>query len=193
VKITIIQRAKHGDFYEAIKRNGWTVKETAAYLGMPYSRLLGLINLKQVPKTLTASQQAKIEHLTGKCLDELFPEEIRDRKWLLAKKKFERTIEIDPGKLITAGGGPKLIEGPLETAMKNEMLERLKTIMDTALTDRERTVTEARMEGLTLEEVGDRLNVSRERIRQIETGARNKLRRAMQRDKRQGGIEWDEL
>lgn len=193
LKITIVQRAKHGDFHEAIKRKGWTQKQAAEYLEMPYSSFLSLINLKRVPKTLTDVQRGKIEQLTGKCVEEIFPQEIRDRSWLMAKKRFERTIEIDPAKFIATGAGQKLIDGPLETAMKNEMLERLRTIMSAALTDRERIVTEFRMEGMTLEEVGRRCNVTRERVRQIETKAKDKLRKAMVRDKCKGGIDWDEL
>jgi len=69
-------------------------------------------------------------------------------------------------------------EAPL---LEKESLKRLKQALD-SLGDRERTVLELRF-GIvnarehTLEEVGQRLGVSRERVRQIEKEALQQLRR----------------
>ena len=74
----------------------------------------------------------------------------------------------------------KLIEGPEEAAGHTMMQEALNEVLN-ELSEREREVVELRF-GLkdgsrrTLEEVGKKFDVTRERIRQIESKALNKLR-----------------
>jgi RNA polymerase primary sigma factor len=69
---------------------------------------------------------------------------------------------------------------PEDEATRKLLREHLKRVLD-SLTPRERRVIELRFglngqRALTLEEVGDRLGVTRERIRQIERHALSKLR-----------------
>jgi RNA polymerase sigma factor (sigma-70 family) len=48
-----------------------------------------------------------------------------------------------------------------------------------ALPRRERLITRARLRGITLQRIGDRLGVAKERVRQVETRAKAMLRAAM--------------
>ncbi len=57
-----------------------------------------------------------------------------------------------------------------------------------ALEPQDRTVIEARMRGRTLEQIGTRLNLSKERIRQIEEQAQRRLRRARAAAQRRVGL-----
>lgn len=73
-------------------------------------------------------------------------------------------------------------EGPEKVAERNILQEEIKDILDNVLTERENCVIRARFgmdDGIpkTLEEIGQKLNVTRERIRQIEAKALRKLRR----------------
>ncbi len=52
-------------------------------------------------------------------------------------------------------------------AMQNELAERISLCLN-ELSYRQRAIIELRMQGMTLDEVGDVMKVSRERIRQIE-------------------------
>lgn len=74
------------------------------------------------------------------------------------------------------------IQSPLELALRNDLSETIQQVL-TTLNERERVVLQMRM-GIgvnrehTLEEVGKQFNVTRERIRQIESKALRKLRSA---------------
>ncbi|MEP7200461.1 MAG: RNA polymerase sigma factor RpoD [Chloroflexota bacterium] len=72
------------------------------------------------------------------------------------------------------------IPGPVDAASRQLLREQMKEVLD-GLSDRERNVLERRFglhdgQSRTLEEVGQELHVTRERIRQIEAKALRKLR-----------------
>jgi RNA polymerase primary sigma factor len=71
-------------------------------------------------------------------------------------------------------------ENPSEATSQSLLKEKLQGVL-ALLGERERTILEMRFglvdgSGLTLEEIGNRYNVTRERIRQIEAKALRKLR-----------------
>jgi RNA polymerase sigma factor (sigma-70 family) len=73
-------------------------------------------------------------------------------------------------------------DDPLDTAVETELSERVRSCMQ-ALTPREAYIIRARFGletggGQTLEEIGQALQLSRERVRQLEAHALEKLRRA---------------
>jgi RNA polymerase sigma-32 factor len=75
---------------------------------------------------------------------------------------------------------------PEDEAGSKEMSKRARAAVDEALgalSDRERMIVKARMmndEPLTLQELGDKLGVSKERVRQLEERARGKLRSSLE-------------
>ena len=76
---------------------------------------------------------------------------------------------------------------PYETVKDRELTERIKSILST-LSPREEKIIRLRFgigedSEYTLEEIGKRFNVSRERIRQIEKKALNRLRHSTRRDR----------
>jgi len=79
------------------------------------------------------------------------------------------------------------LPGPVDAASRQLLKEQMSDILD-SLSDRERKVLEMRFglkdgQGRTLEEVGQEFGVTRERIRQIEKKALNRLRHSSRRDR----------
>jgi RNA polymerase primary sigma factor len=116
-----------------------------------------------------------------------------DRRWRRAATKVRRIIRIaqEPMSLETPIGSEdnsylgdfiedESVVGPVDAASKQLLKEQMQDILD-SLSERERKVLEMRFglldgQGHTLEEVGQKFGVTRERIRQIEAKALRKLR-----------------
>ena len=97
-------------------------------------------------------------------------------------KSLDETVgEEEDGRLLDFVADTET-EGPEKVAERKILQEEIKDILDNVLTERESRVIRARFgmdDGIpkTLEEIGQKLNVTRERIRQIEAKALRKLRR----------------
>jgi RNA polymerase primary sigma factor len=116
-----------------------------------------------------------------------------ERRWRRAAGKVRRIIRIsqEPMSLETPIGTEEnsylgdfiedeTVLGPVDAASKQLLKEQLNEILE-SLSERERKVLEMRFglsdgQGRTLEEVGAKFGVTRERIRQIEAKALRKLR-----------------
>jgi RNA polymerase primary sigma factor len=116
-----------------------------------------------------------------------------ERRWRRAATKVRRIIRIaqEPMSLETPIGAEEnsylgdfiedeSVVGPVDAASKQLLKEQMQDILD-SLSERERKVLEMRFglldgQGHTLEEVGQKFGVTRERIRQIEAKALRKLR-----------------
>jgi RNA polymerase sigma factor (sigma-70 family) len=87
----------------------------------------------------------------------------------------------------------RTVHDPLDTAVATELSDHVRSCMQ-ALTPREAFVVRARFgldtgEGHTLEEIGQALQLSRERVRQLEAHAIEKLRRAASPRRRRSVLE----
>ena len=76
---------------------------------------------------------------------------------------------------------------------RREIIKRMVEEALEQLSQRERTVVEKRLmaeEPMTLQELGQVFNVSRERVRQIELSALKKLKQSLERGKARLSFEW---
>lgn len=97
---------------------------------------------------------------------------------------LDRTIDEDGESAVGDFVEDKNAESPEEHMMKSVLKDEIHELMDKYLTEKERLVITRRFgldgnEPRTLEMVGKEMGVTRERIRQIESKAKNKLKRAM--------------
>lgn len=97
---------------------------------------------------------------------------------------LDRTIDEDGESAIGDFVEDKNAESPEENMMKAALKDEIHELMEKYLTEKERLVVTRRFgldgnDPCTLETVGKEMGVTRERIRQIESKAKNKLRRAM--------------
>ena len=96
------------------------------------------------------------------------------RYWHAIKRQRTRTESL--GEIRSQSSMPTPHEGPLESAIKSDLVEWLRTLIKD-LPGRWQIVMKLRAEGLTLEEIGKKLKITRERARQIEFDSINRIRR----------------
>ena len=127
-------------------------------------------------RTTCESDPEKLAAVSG-----LTPDRVRMLLPILAAREtsLDATPNDAPSAMNRLASG---VPSPEDTAGANESRARAKTAVTSALgglTERERFIVESRMmtdDPVTLQELGDKLGVSKERVRQIEERARGKLR-----------------
>lgn len=127
----------------------------------------------------------QVAHIDGDSLNNN-PENL---VWVTSKERAQMTVDMGRGRKLEDAGKPCVICGGLTVTKdgicpkcKNDkkiyekQLERLektkekfKNVKTDYLSKRDQIIVEMRMEGKTLQEIGDRLGVTRERVRQMET------------------------
>ena len=104
--------------------------------------------------------------------EELFPEEIQK----IQETKIEKKLDFDDIPFLQSQIEPLLLS-PYEKMEENEKIVAIRKVLATGLTKRQEQILKYRFyENLTLKEIGDKLGVSRERIRTIESQALRRLR-----------------
>jgi hypothetical protein len=176
MKVALVARVKQGDLWEALQKRGWSQRQGAEFLGIDQSRFGDMINLRKIPQ-MTPELEVKLYELTGKTSEELFPEEFRAKEFLEGQRVFTAFGACTPDQLVGAGVQclpARSIDDTL--ALRSELSGILGK-----LTTREREVVIRRfgLNGeppLTLEDTAEELEVTRERVRQVEIRAKKKLR-----------------
>lgn len=159
------------DIRSALKERGWTFVRGANSVGMSVRQFSALINLKRFPD-LTIEQYVKLVELTGKTLEEMFPQQVHSKEFLHDQRGKVAVSQSRPSELICSGivCAPVPLDPPSFDLLA--ILEELLKV----LTEREREVIVARyIEGLKFREIGDMLSISKQRAQQIESSARKKL------------------
>ena len=169
---------KHGDFLAALQARNWNQSDAARFLGVTASIFSRWINLREAPRWENFSGEitTRLFELTGKMPEELWPEEVFTEEFIKAPKKI-RSVKNVPVRLLALAGVIRLpASTPQNVVEEEERRQIVKAILET-LPKREQMILECRFfEGKTLEETGQELSVTRERIRQIEARALRHLR-----------------
>ena len=164
---------------KAIEATGTTsVAEFCRVNELPINNINALICMRVRPITTDGvfCQTAKdLMEVLGACPTDLWTSE----QLTMRLKKNSTEVPMDAQTLQAALGGqatPLLIETPEELTSKGELSKAVNDILGT-LTTREQKILEMRYkQDMTLEEVAEAYNVTRERVRQIEAKALRKLR-----------------
>jgi RNA polymerase sigma factor (sigma-70 family) len=172
MKIAAITRYKQGDIYTALQQLGWTQTRLAQEIGCwPY--IVGLIiNLKKKPTVELANKIQAVfgEHDIYIDVTKLWPETFQP----LTKNLRVQVAEVE---LLSLEGTTLCLEDNSSPILDNEEREIVEAFLD-SLSDREKEIVTMRFfDGLTLNEIGLRLHISTERVRQIILKTLRKCRR----------------
>lgn len=184
MRVGIQVRLKNGILWEAALKLG-SQKALGDYLGMRQTAINSWINFRNCPDFVNHPDQwseieSKLIQLTGHTLDEIFPPEVRSAEFQKRQRRQDAVVEMPVERLMAAGLVPKQLAAPDDLLFAREQSDVIKHVLST-LRPREAEVIKMRF-GLgghaehTLDEIVPKFNVTRERIRQIETKALRKMR-----------------
>jgi RNA polymerase sigma factor (sigma-70 family) len=174
MKIAAITRFKHGMLYEALKHLGWTQRELAKRSGIPMPTINTYLALKRQPSVNSARKLNTAFADAGYFFDIMaaWPKTFRSRK---GGYIIEQIADVDTD-FISDISPHALLD--YESFQKSIDLNELPELMN-ALLPREKHVLHSRfIRQETLEHIGRRLKLTRERVRQIEGKALQSLRSA---------------
>jgi len=162
MKIAAITRYKQGDIYTALQQLGWTQTRLAREINCSSTYIGRVINLVQKPTVEAANRIQAVfgEHDIYIDVTELWPETFQP----LTKNLRVQVAEVE---LLSLEGTTLSLEDNSSPILDNEEREIVEGFLD-SLSDREKEIVTMRFfDGLTLEEIGLRLHISKERVRQI--------------------------
>ena len=171
ISIAIVARIKQGDIYSALEGRGWSVRQAAEFVGVNSKNFYDMMNLKRVP-SLTLEQELKMFELTGKTMEELFPQEFREQEFLCGKRVFTALGRCDPQQL--ASSGMRCLSAPLSTS-EEDLLDAAQSFLS-KLADFEREVLEMRIDGKTFGEISEILGFNERYVKLILQRVRTRLR-----------------
>lgn len=167
-------RVRNNNILNLIEAKGVAGYVAAKEAGISYAVLSKYINMSESPlnpKGIVKETAQKLCSYFGKCVDEVWSLE-----QLTPIESNIRELEFSYHELTRLEN----ISDPILSLESDQLKEVIDFTLDTKLTPRESTVLKLRFgfEGdpLSLEQVGDIIEVTRERVRQIEAKALRKLR-----------------
>ena len=173
MKVAFKIRAKNGILQKFIDDRGWTQADFARAVGVSFGVVGHWFNMTQVPGSLS---MAKICYLVGRLEEDIFPLEVRCKTFQKRAKittfYHDTEAQLEPGFEKRA----LMAANPEEKILKDDRYERLQTQIDTLPENMQRVLRYRYLEDKTLEETAELLNLSRERIRQIESKALRYMR-----------------
>ena len=183
--ITMIVKAKITPLWDAAKARGGQAA-LAQLLGITPQAMGQLINCKRRPyRNGTEGSPAfmlRFYEAVGRHPDDIWPPDLSDDMLEVLRRPRRHDAEVPLSQLCEAGGfSPDRLVPPDAAVDTAELQATVDTVLRT-LRPRDAEVLRARFgigdrEAQTLDEVGTRLGLSRERTRQIESSALKRLRR----------------
>lgn len=185
MRLALETRVKHGVLYELTEKMGGS-RAVAEALGIPVKTFWMWLSLrvhpsdKKIEKHWAAIERLCLEHL-GRLVEveDIWPAGLRS---VLSARMIPRKVVkyLEPEVLSLSGISDRLLPAVMPEAGENEMAAKMAEVLE-SLPPKEKRVLVMRF-GIedgrerTLEEIGKSFNVTRERIRRIESSALRKLR-----------------
>lgn len=168
-------RLKQGDIADALEEKGWTQAQGADFLGLSYERFNALLNLKWVPKRgFSPELTIKLYELTGKTVEELFPEWARRQDFLLVPKVARKTVEVGPH-MLNGTGVFYLPPGPEQVFSQNTTVRVLDGALKSLGFRDEKVMRLLVFEGCSMADISRDLNLSRTVVNRIVQRSLGKL------------------
>ena len=180
MEVVAITKLKHNGLHQALKTLKWTQLKLAEESGIPQHRICAIINLLNKPRIeeiLKIAEALEKHGFTGNILED-WPDEFMG----FEKRPVHETIRDITIQQLSAPQWKKLI------APNHEYEEDIKEFVELCkdsikhMPRRYGLVLEQQLKGASLEEIGVKFNVTKERIRQILMRLQRELRRSLHRE-----------
>lgn len=164
VKVTV----RNGRILSRMRQRGIkSLSELAQKAGIPYSKLCAIVALKQRPVGARGRWLAGVENVAGVLMcdvDDLFTDAQREN---VVERNSSEIYVDEPDVMALTSGDPERAYWIRTAAEK---------LLESIPSERSRGVVLRRMDGDTLEQIGEDLGVCRDRVRQIEAKAFRQMR-----------------
>lgn len=154
---------------------GLTYSQLAPKVGIAPNKLSQIVNFRYLPNE---DQKCKIAIALSVPVDHIFPEKYDDLYRKISPIKREDEIVVDfvrldsPEVLMLEGSNARDVEAEAQRSLYKVAIQKALNVLN----DREKEIMKLRLQTLTYDEIAKKQNVTRERIRQIEAKAHEKLR-----------------
>jgi len=175
--VALEAKMRHGILHEALVQRGWNQRQAAEFLGVEQGKFGRWINLKEVPRDISAELEIKLFELTGKMPEEIWPDEVFTDEFLAQPKRAEIIRDVPADRLLAQSAGIFALPAPPDVARGTQ---ELKEALDDALwklTPREERIIRALFEDdATLVEIGSREGLDVDQVACLKHKALRKLR-----------------
>lgn len=164
MRITAITRYKHGELLAILRRLGWSQAELARRSGISVQMIGCYINLVRRPGEEQANRIQRALGEAGEYLDveACWPETFEGLGRVIVR---EQTEDVPVSMLLDYSAPTETLA--LEDIKSRERMEVLESVLVQLDKQQQAAIRLNILEGLSLDETGKKLGVSRERIRQI--------------------------
>jgi RNA polymerase sigma factor (sigma-70 family) len=164
-KVSVTTQIQHGALAEALQTLKITRRKAADMLKMSVEQFDDLLNLRNIPASFTEHQVAQFYILTGQEIEELFPNFIREQKFVELPKELQYELILSEAEL---GKGINIYRAPAQPDEILWSLEMQRTIAAALAQLPDDTAEVIRLCVLgeeTYEDAGRRLNLSRDQVK----------------------------
>ncbi len=128
MKVGFVAKLKQGDLLEALQKRGWNQRQGAEFLGIDQSTFGHLINLNKIPASFPIEVEIKLYELTGKTVEELFPDFVRTKEFREIKRVRTVFAEVTQ-QTLEACGVIHQLPAPNDVVSEAQLKESIEAVL----------------------------------------------------------------
>ena len=174
--VAVESHMRHGVFCEALAQRGWTQRQGAKFLGIDEGKFGRWVNLKEVPGDVSDELEAKLFELTGKLVEDIWPEKVFTEEFLATPKEVEVIRDVPTEFLLRRAGIFSLPPAPDEALERRELKEAVDRVLRQLRPRDERIIRAVFEEEATEEAIGLCVGLDRDTVHMRKQRALRTLR-----------------